>query len=384
MADKIFFASYARIDDEREELREVMKQLIHAVKVELGNQVEVFFDVQDIENGEEWEKRLGESLRNLRVLVSMCSPSYVKSAYCAKEFAVFRQRIEDAAESMGSAILPVIWVPTPLPAAIGNIHQAHDASMPADYALTGLRKYSQLIGQQDNFKLVLDALAKDIKRAYVSSPLDPWDKDVEFEKLPNSFDNPKPAPYGVQLTVLDHEESRWKPGYDNTIGQLFDQVTGALQTPWQNVPATVADLLAKLEDARKRRIGVIYVVDSAAAINAPWDQMLKDLDASKQTNFAVLVARPKRQMPSDAEKTAELQKLLPHSSGTGTLHDFFPRNDETACKNVLTRTISLLVRRLVSEDEAASVQADHLRDQAMRDGIEVDRLATLPNPGAQQ
>ena len=107
MPDKIFFASYARIDDEREELREVMEQLIHAVKVELGNQVEVFFDVEDIENGEDWETRLGDSLRNLRVLVSMCSPSYVKSAYCAKEFAVFRQRLADAAESIDAAILPV-------------------------------------------------------------------------------------------------------------------------------------------------------------------------------------------------------------------------------------------------------------------------------------
>lgn len=384
MPDKVFFASYARIDDETEELREVMKKLIHECKVVMGGQIDAFFDVDDIENGQDWEQRLGQSLRDLRVLVSMCSPSYVKSAYCAKEFAVFRQRLQESAEMLQAAILPVIWVPVDLPATIGAIHQAHDSRMPADYSRTGLRKYSQLGGQADNFKLVLEALALSIKKAHTESPLDPWDKTVTFNKLPNSFDNPKPAPYGLQLIVLDHDDSRWKPAYDNTIGQLFDQVAASLDKPWQDVQAVPLDPLPQLREARAGRIGVIYVVDSAAVATAPWDQMLADLDESGETNFAVLIARPKNKMPPDSEKTNELQKLLPESSAAGTLNDFFPRNDETTCKAVLTHAISALLRRLVKEDEAAPVEAEHIREQAMRDGIEVDRIATLPNPGARQ
>lgn len=384
MADKVFFASYARIDDEMEELREVMKELIYECKVVMGGQIDAFFDVNDIENGQDWEQRLGQSLRDLRVLVSMCSPSYVKSPYCAKEFAVFRQRLQESAEALQAAILPVIWVPVDLPATIGAIHQEHDSRMPADYSRTGLRKYSQLVGQADNFKLVLEALARSIKKAHNESPLDPWNKTVKFDQLPNSFDNPKPAPYGVQLIVLDDDHSRWKPAYDNTIGQLFDQVAASLRKPWQDVQAVPLDPLTQLREAKARRIGVIYIVDSAAVATSPWDEMLADLDRSGETNFAVLIARPKNQMPPDSEKTNELQKLLPESSAAGTLNDFFPRNDETTCKAVLTHAISALLRRLVKEDEAAPVEAEHIREQAMRDGIEVDRMATLPNPGARQ
>lgn len=384
MPDKVFFASYARIDDETEELREVMKRLIHECKVVIGGHIDAFFDVDDIENGQDWEQRLGESLRDLRVLVSMCSPSYVKSAYCAKEFAVFRQRLEEAAETPKAAILPVIWVPVDLPATIGAIHQEHDSRMPADFARTGLRKYSQLAAQADNFKLVLEALALSIKQAYTQSPLGRWEKTVKFDKLPNSFDNPKPAPYSMQLTVLDDDASRWKPAYDNTIGQLFDQVAASLDKPWQDVQAVPLDPLPQLREAKARRVGVIYVVDSATASVPPWDQMLADLDQSGETNFAVLIARPKNKMPPESEKTNELQKLLPQSPAAGALNDFFPRNDETTCKAVLTRAISALLRRMVKEDEAAPVQADHVREQAMRDGIEVDRLATLPNPGGRQ
>lgn len=44
MADPVFFTSYARIDDEKEELRAVIGELEYAVKSELGQHIEIFFD----------------------------------------------------------------------------------------------------------------------------------------------------------------------------------------------------------------------------------------------------------------------------------------------------------------------------------------------------
>jgi hypothetical protein len=384
MPDKVFFTSYARLDNDDEALSEVVKLLLGRVKKKFGEEVETLFDTEDMTNGAEWEQRLADALRELRVMVCMCSPGYLKSAFCAKEFAVFRQRLA-AIGPNAVGILPLIWEPTALPQTIGRLAQTHDARFPADYALVGLWKYWQLKAQRDNFIQIIDAIAGDIHKAHTDSQLQRWPQDVKFDDLPDSFDDPHAEPYGATLTVLDEKRSRWKPGKaDATIGGIFDDVARVLRVCWRDVPIDTTTLVDDLKETAKARQAAIFVIEHAKVANPPWVQLLAELDGSQQTNFAVLIARKKEEIPAATDAKQELQALLPASTAAGAPHAFFPLDDVQACNAALNAAITTLQLALVKEDQAAQVVGNDLRDQARSNGIDVDRPAPLAGPGAQQ
>lgn len=385
MPEKVFFTSYARLDNDDEALSDVVKMLVSRVKKKFGEEVDSFFDTEALENGADWQKRLGAALREMRVMICMCSPGYLKSAFCAKELAVFRARLEDAGPDAGVAILPLIWEPTPLPQTIGRLHQAKDPRFPADYVLVGLWKYSQLKAQQDNFIEIVDAIAADIHAAYTKSKLQPWPKEVDYDELPDSFDDPHREPYGAALTVLDEKKSRWKPGnVDATVGAIFDDVARVLTLCWRDVPIDAAKLLVHLKEAARERQAVIFVVDWRRTTEPPWDQLLTAIDDSGETNFAVLVGRKKEEIPAATDAPRELQKILPVSTAAGAHHAFFPLDDQEACRNALTAAVTAVRLAMVKADQAANVVSDDLRDEARSNGIDVDRIAPLTGPGAQQ
>jgi hypothetical protein len=384
MADKVFFTSYARIDNTDEEVSAVVERLVKRVSQRLGEEVETLFDIEDLKNGMQWQERLGAALRELKVMVCLCSPGYLKSAFCAKEFAVFRQRI-DAAGKDAIGILPVVWDPTPLPQTIRWYHQSKDPRLPADYMLVGLRQYSQLKAQQDNYIEIVNAIAEDIHNAHASSTLTKWPQEVLFDELPDSFDDPHEEPYGVTLTVLDEKKSRWKPGNVHpTIGEIFGDVARVVGTCWRDVPYDVAKLIDHLKAAAKARQASIFVIDFANITNPPWDQLLTALDQSGQTNFAVLIGRKKEDIPAATDVQQALAKPLPVTAAAGAHHAFFPLDDLQACKDALNTAATVLVLGLVNEDKAANVVAKTISDDARDHGIDVGRVAPLRGPGAQQ
>ena len=68
-----------------------------------------FFDQQNIELGANWDQQIVAALRAVNTLVSIASPAFFKSEYCARERALFRRRF--AAGNEPPLIKPVIWVP---------------------------------------------------------------------------------------------------------------------------------------------------------------------------------------------------------------------------------------------------------------------------------
>src|SRR5262245_2894430 len=111
----VFFTSYARLDSNKfSKLDRVVEELRERVRSKLGAKAAQdvgFFDTQDIQTGADWERVLGTALRHARILVCMCSPTYFNSEFCAKEFEVFRRRLQDAADAFKDVrvILPVLW-----------------------------------------------------------------------------------------------------------------------------------------------------------------------------------------------------------------------------------------------------------------------------------
>src|SRR5262245_10455759 len=69
------------------------------------------FDESTIETGDDWEELLADEVNAARVLICLMSPNYFSRPHCAKEFDVFRRRIDqyDATAATGLPILPILW-----------------------------------------------------------------------------------------------------------------------------------------------------------------------------------------------------------------------------------------------------------------------------------
>jgi len=93
------FLSYSRTDSER------IQPLLHELR-RLG--YSVFFDVQSIDPGQQWKKRLDQSIRASRTLVLCWSEHARGSDYITFEYS--------RAESLGKPIFPWLLDQTPLPA----------------------------------------------------------------------------------------------------------------------------------------------------------------------------------------------------------------------------------------------------------------------------
>jgi TIR domain len=111
----VFFTSYARPDNNKvSKLSKVVEELLERVRGKLGLPVKPeevgFFDRTNIQTAKQWEEVLGSTLRT-RVIVCLCSPTYFNSAFCAKEFEIFRQRVEKGGDKLKDVpvIVPVIW-----------------------------------------------------------------------------------------------------------------------------------------------------------------------------------------------------------------------------------------------------------------------------------
>lgn len=374
---QVFFTSYARLDNTDGRLKAAIDEVVKRVVAKIGDDLPPFFDTTEIKNGLEWEKVLGKALQELRVIVCLCSPAYLKSAFCAKEFEVFRRRVDKDAQN-AVAIIPVIWEPVALPEVMGRFHQPKDPRFPSDYYVAGLYQLSRLKSQEDNFVTAIEALANDIRKADQDSKLPPWPHSVKYDDRPNFLNNPKPERYGVSITVLSEKNSQWKPGNVRTsVGALVDTVAHTLSVAWEEIPAGPLGLSQQLEDAEKRRLASVLVVDRDAATKAPWSQTLEQICQAARTNVAVLVGCRKTDLAAPTDVKDALAKLIP-----GMISDYFMLDDEEGFKAALTKIITTLRIALVQQDEAAKVVAPDLRDAAVSRGIPVDAIATLTGPGS--
>jgi tetratricopeptide (TPR) repeat protein len=83
------FISYARKDNADGKISKFVENLKSVYKALTGEKLEVFFDTDKIQPGQDWEKRLYESLNQSSSMIALLSPSYLKSEYCLKEWHIF-------------------------------------------------------------------------------------------------------------------------------------------------------------------------------------------------------------------------------------------------------------------------------------------------------
>lgn len=376
--DYVFFTSYARLDDDKDLLSQTVEELKKRVAARMGYPIEIFFDIEELKNGEKWTPALANALRETGIIVCLCSPSYMKRAFCAKEFEVFRLRVNAAAKEHQVAIIPVVWEPVTMPTAISHFHQPKDPRFPSDYYVAGLRQLKRLKTQDDNFAMAIEVIAGDIQQADKLKKLPAWPKPVKWSELTNSLHNPECGPYGIELTVLHEKNSQWMIGKQANVWELVEDAAASLKIGWQDAPAEPTKLAGQLVKAEKNRLVSLIVVNRDDVANPPWQQMLAALGKGGHRNVAVLVGwkHPELAAPTDIQNT--LRTLVPGN----VTEDHFPLGDDAKFIEAAKRAVTIVRMAMMGEDEAAKVVAPEYRDPAVNDGIPVDALSTLKPPGS--
>ena len=162
-----FFFSYAR--ENRDPLLnrfyEDLCKEVTLTKFHNADQVG-FFDGKDIQSGAPWRIELTDALQTAKTFVAICSPDYVNSEYCGKEFQFFRERYRKYISAKKPPKAPRLIQPVLWGAPSGSLHQTlsdfqyTDDEYPAVYAQEGLRYMMQLSDHENDYKRFVVRLAR--------------------------------------------------------------------------------------------------------------------------------------------------------------------------------------------------------------------------------
>jgi hypothetical protein len=385
----VFFASYARLDNDKKRLRAVILDLRERVRGKLGASdasAVGFFDAEDgILAASDWEQTLGDAARQARVLVCFCSNTYFNSEYCANEFDIFRRRLDKvgAAAATYKVVLPVIWDPGSMPQAISQ-HQQTSTSQgfPDDYRRDGLLalRRNRTSKSQATYNAALDAITTVIQAAVNKPALPPLAPPIVFADLPGVFDNP--GPYSLRIGGLHPKELRWELQPGQTLRFLVEAVVAAEHRAWRVLK--VDDGIVKaLEDAASAREAVILIADASAIAGGAWKVRAAAIDAVAGTACRVLVGirDPNGTGLTPDVARAQVAALVPRLVAAEQALAF-DADDPLALKKLLAEQMATLNMSMVAEDDAARIHDSSLGDDARRDGITVATRPTVGGPDA--
>ncbi len=109
---KAFF-SYVRQNDQHDGRKlSALRRLIEMeVWAQTAESFELFQDQDDIEWGEDWQKRIKQALDKSKFLIAVITPSYLRSEACRFEFESFMCKKKEIGED--NLILPLLYIETP-------------------------------------------------------------------------------------------------------------------------------------------------------------------------------------------------------------------------------------------------------------------------------
>lgn len=395
---KVFFMSYARDDNSDAKLGKAVQALSERVAAKLGMAASdasnaVFFDVEAIRTGQDWEQRLGDAVRNTPILVCLCSPTYLSRAHCAKEFEVFRRRLEAAGAAMKDkvAIIPVIWEPGAprmvLPEALLRF-QWRDERLPKSYGSEGLSQLARFPSQREKYLKTIEYLAESIGDAHAMSSLPDLPGSVKFEDLPLWFQNPQEGPYNLRVIVLHANGTQWKPKLGGaSVGAVVDGVSGLMKMAWEEIqPGPTLEQDLRKADA-ERQVSLL-IVDQPDVVKVPWSAYLKAVDEAALQNCAVIVGLPPSSDPSGVPNFGDLatylRAVLPNSYIGTSFHDVFRTDDTSTLGFALTRAATRVRAALVAADPPTRVEDAALTEAARSEGIPIETRPVILGPAGRQ
>ena len=335
-----------------------------------------FFDQRNLELGEDWDGALVEALQTCKVMVAIASPGYFKSDYCGKEWALFRQRLQQAmpAGAMLAPLLkPIVWMPVKfeeLPAGV-SAGQMTFGDPQAIHNAKGLRYLlKQVQEHRAAYNDLVESLAQQIVEAADQHPLPPLAAVPKLAEVASAFGHahggsaglaggvgggapppvaaaPPTGPKHVSfIYVAAHPQAfgaarhsepyveaggaDWKPFYPQNTTRVHRFVQNIvagdeLDFTSETMPFG-ANLIARIDEAWRQRQIVVLIVDpwsvhwDAKRAAPEYQALLRALDARLDYHWCVLV--PWNDADSDA--AAERDAI------TATVRDTFDRHANLA------------------------------------------------------
>lgn len=321
------FVSYARSDRDHfvEQFISDLREEIRRKHVDsLTSKSILFFDTSEMETGTEWEDALAAALRTSRTLVCLCSPGYLNSDYCGREFQVFCRRRDAWMRQTGKSashtkvILPILWeLPRgPLPTPLARFQTADD-DFPRVYAEEGVRYMMKLNRHRDDYMQFVDRLAAKLVTAGSEARLPDLDELPPLRQVTNPFrgetgrgtvrtDGPNSAKFVFiaatsqeisqvrESTAFYAEEGGWfwrpfLPGVAECVGTFAQLAATNLNLRYSELRVHEA-LIQELEEARQNREAVILVADPWTMCVAEYARLMRAYDNLTLINCGVLVA----------------------------------------------------------------------------------------------
>lgn len=193
-----FFLSYAHGEQaDNDRVGRFFSDLSTEIRILTGDdrhEVVGFHDSRNLRAGDPWPRELVEALATASTFVALCSPRYIRSPQCGKEWAVFAERVdayETATGKHAPSIIPVFWVWTEdVPAVVADI-QHRDQSFGERYEAEGLRELMRMDQDRDYHRLVrgLAIRIRDVARTFELPRLD---RRPDFHQVASAFE-PQPA-----------------------------------------------------------------------------------------------------------------------------------------------------------------------------------------------
>jgi Flp pilus assembly protein TadD len=109
---KDLFISYSRADNQSGRVTELKEQIEKDYLRHTGENIDIFFDMKDINSMDDWRNRILEGLRESRILLLILSPHYLKSDYCEWEITEFL-KYEYSRLVQGEGVAQVYFVEIP-------------------------------------------------------------------------------------------------------------------------------------------------------------------------------------------------------------------------------------------------------------------------------
>ncbi|MEU3036735.1 MULTISPECIES: TIR-like protein FxsC [Streptomyces] len=316
--ESYFFLSYARRDDRDDVFVSRFYSDLVAELDRLGadcSRQRPFRDVERLALGADWERTLGREVGHCRALVALCSPAYVHSLYCGKEWAAFRARVEDYRAQTDidvPALIPVVWAPMrgAVPEEITR-YQYFEPELGDEYLEQGLmsllrgdpvayRRALQLVARRVHYAAGLFRLPTvgDLDLSAVRSPfpaqgtLKPAERSTGHVRLFVAAGAAGALPVGRRRNeYYGRSPLDWTPYHppaNPTVAHRAQRVI--LDEDYTSSLEVVGDDLgSKLDEAMHDNQPSVLLVDAWAARGEPYRSPLSDYDQQNHPLTGVLV-----------------------------------------------------------------------------------------------
>ena len=397
----LFFFSYARADlNSNPFLRKFYRELTAQIK--LSETQEGFFDQENLQAGDIWDAKLKEALETSKTLIFVCSPSYLRSEYCGKEFQACLTR-QQAVGGSSTALIPVIWgePSDSLHSSIKAI-QFKPRNVSDTYLEQGLANLMRLSKHRQAYKEFLIELARAVVAASRNHPLPQFHLPAlssiksHFQSVNKGAGENRQAffsyvvaqPHELPRSELRQYRDRgkdWRPfdPEDNSPVGLVAIGAAVRQNLYPQELEADSRLIDEIEEAEKQGDLVILLVDPWTVSVQRYRELMRQYDRINFENSAVLVVWNSPDAETTGKRT-ELEKALrtAFKNKAGQKSIYSDKIDSAQdLKATLARTLTKLRNKFIDAGRIqVPIEDAVLASAARANGIEFERLSIVSGP----